>query len=305
MTLARWDIHHHSFRVEADGRLAERVGAVLHHLGARPADGPADLELRVGVGDAVPPASDARPSGRHLDVQVLRDALGIVLAAPSGTARIAADGLASRIDLAADALPLHLLTHVVVHQLRLRGSYTLHAAAVSRGRGALVVVGDSGTGKSTLALALARQGWGLLSDDSVLLSAGPEVLALRRGVFVEPGPAATAFPDLVLRPCPLVEASKQEVALPGGQVERDRPAALLLPEIGGGDETALEPAAPLDALYHLARQSRLPELDHDGAQDHFEVLGAVAAAVPAYRLVLGRDVYGAPERVSARLGALA
>lgn len=48
----------------------------------------------------------------------------------------------------------------------IRGGLSWHASAIAVGRGAVLLVGDSGTGKSTLAAALCeRHGGSLLSDD--------------------------------------------------------------------------------------------------------------------------------------------
>src|SRR5262249_68394 len=46
---------------------------------------------------------------------------------------------------------------------------TLHAAALQSECGAVLLVGDSGAGKTTLSIALARAGWGFGSDEIVLL----------------------------------------------------------------------------------------------------------------------------------------
>jgi hypothetical protein len=50
-----------------------------------------------------------------------------------------------------------------------RGILALHAAAVTRGNGAILLAGDSGAGKSALLAALVSQGWTLLSDDLSVL----------------------------------------------------------------------------------------------------------------------------------------
>ena len=63
--------------------------------------------------------------------------------------------------------------------------------------GAYVVLGDSGQGKSTLALAALASGWRLLGDDLVVVRngpIGPEVAGIRRRVAVpgELGPQVEA-----------------------------------------------------------------------------------------------------------------
>ena len=49
--------------------------------------------------------------------------------------------------------------------------YLLHAAAVARGDDGLIVAGESGFGKSTLAMGLAGRGWRLLSDEVAVVDA--------------------------------------------------------------------------------------------------------------------------------------
>ena len=67
----------------------------------------------------------------------------------------------------------------------LRGGLGLHASAVAIGRGAVLLVGDSGAGKSTTACELARDHGGrLLADDAALV-------VVRRGrALVEPTEAS-------------------------------------------------------------------------------------------------------------------
>ena len=65
-----------------------------------------------------------------------------------------------------------LLTKVLPNVSLLRGYEALHASAVRSPDGAVVVLAPSGTGKTALALVLARLGWPLLSDDIVVLGRG-------------------------------------------------------------------------------------------------------------------------------------
>lgn len=67
-----------------------------------------------------------------------------------------------------------LLTKVLANVSLIRGYEALHASAVESPQGAIVVLAPSGTGKTALALALARGGWPLLSDDIVTLGRGPD-----------------------------------------------------------------------------------------------------------------------------------
>jgi hypothetical protein len=55
--------------------------------------------------------------------------------------------------------------------VRARGMVPLHAACVGRGRRGLLLLGDSGAGKSTMSLACALDGCAFLSDDGVFAEA--------------------------------------------------------------------------------------------------------------------------------------
>lgn len=62
-----------------------------------------------------------------------------------------------------------------------RGVLPIHAAGIAREGRALLLLGDSGSGKTTTALALAERGWNLVGDDRCFLyrdAAGTRVASL-------------------------------------------------------------------------------------------------------------------------------
>jgi serine kinase of HPr protein (carbohydrate metabolism regulator) len=78
--------------------------------------------------------------------------------------------------------------------------YGLHAGAVERAGTSLLIVGNSGCGKTTTAVVLVRSGWRYLSDDAVLLCAqdgAVEALAFSRGFSCTPG-MREHFPELAI-----------------------------------------------------------------------------------------------------------
>ena len=104
-------------------------------------------------------------------------------------------------------------TYGLMKLLRFSGCYCLHAAGLMSPRGTgVLVVGASGSGKTTMTLSSIRHGWRWLSDDAVLLrrtgstiQAGGHsaevgtitALALRTGLYVD-AQAAPIHRDLVL-----------------------------------------------------------------------------------------------------------
>jgi tetratricopeptide (TPR) repeat protein len=67
-------------------------------------------------------------------------------------------------------------------------SFVIHAAAIQRGGQAVLVLGGSGTGKSTLILGALQDGWKVLSDDLIVMRAGrdgePVVEGIPRALVV-------------------------------------------------------------------------------------------------------------------------
>lgn len=55
-----------------------------------------------------------------------------------------------------------------------RGALALHAAAVANEHGAILLAGDSGSGKSALLFALLQRGWTLLADEVAVLTMDSE-----------------------------------------------------------------------------------------------------------------------------------
>ena len=184
------------------------------------------------------------------------------------------------------------------------GRALIHGAAVlPPGDGAWVLVGDSGSGKSTTCATLCRAGWPYLSDDQVVLSGAD------RGVTVEGW----------VRPFHLdsgweegkgarsgTKVSRDPAGLFPGQRRVTAPlAGLLLPKVTAKHATALAPADPAEALAELIRQSPWVLLDRGAAPVVLDLLAAAASRCrPPRRLTLGTDSYGSPERMTSVFASL-
>lgn len=155
----------------------------------RPAAAPADWSLTV---------ADDRPE------VPLGELLGSHAITPQCTARLhrTSEGLAlvyddtGRFDLPASgeavrwrrgaqpdeaAMRTDVLGRCLALALHQRGAFALHASGVVLADGAIALVAPSGTGKSSLALALVRHGARLLTDDTLPIEPGPPPMA-RPGV---------------------------------------------------------------------------------------------------------------------------
>jgi hypothetical protein len=118
-----------------------------------------------------------------------------------------------------------------------RGALALHAAVVANARGALLLAGDSGAGKSALLAALLQRGWLMVSDDLAVVD-----IDERGQVMVRP-----TFPEIALWPDSLEKLTPGSGPLPRHDSNRQ---LLSLP-----DQCATD-ARPLRAIYWLDVQNQ-------------------------------------------------
>ncbi|HEY7336893.1 MAG TPA: hypothetical protein VH639_18515 [Bryobacteraceae bacterium] len=130
--------------------------------------------------------------------------------APAGSLRFSSDEMnfaefdpgarCGKLSIAADALGSGIFRHHFLEALGLSALdavfFTpLHAACVSRDNAGILLCGDSGSGKSSLAYACARGGWTLVSDDAVHLAPGPDRIGVGGSNVIrlrEPGALPTS-----------------------------------------------------------------------------------------------------------------
>ena len=172
-------------------------------------------------------------------------------------------------------------------RLRRRGRYHIHASGVVDPLGrAWVLTGLSGSGKSTMAYALARRGWTVLGDDSVILEhtgagvmAHPWREALRVSIRLEP-----EFPEL---------AGEESRVMPGDP--RDRLPMALTPArrapvaaivcLRQGPDDTLTRIPAIEALIEVVRQSAWVLIPDADARAHLDALRRIVQSVSTYRLI--------------------
>ncbi len=150
-----------------------------------------------------------------------------------------------------DAMALSLLG-------RARDYVVVHAAAVVRHDLAVVLHGPAGAGKSTLAIACARRGFGVVAEDAVFVRPTPSGLELWGLPWTQRllPDAPRFFPelsDLVARPQPNGETKVQvdlDTVYPGRAVPCARAGPVLLVTRGPGP-TRLDPVPADDADLEL------------------------------------------------------
>jgi hypothetical protein len=193
----------------------------------------------------------------------------------------------------------YLLGPVLGLVLRLRGVICLHASAVAFENRSVAFVGATGTGKSTTAAALARQGHAVLSDDIV-------ALAENAGMFnVMPGyPYLCLWPESVkmlehsLEALPRIvpEGEKRRLAFGDkeGQFEK-RPLRLgaiyFLGEHRPDPAPYVEAIRPQAALLSLVADTYANKiLDRTLRAEEFAVLSRLVETTPIRRVFPRSDL---------------
>jgi hypothetical protein len=193
-----------------------------------------------------------------------------------------------------------LLDQVIPLVLSRRELLVLHASAVMTERGVIAFAGKSGRGKSTMALAFAKQGHALITDDCL-------ALRIEEGKWM----ALPSYPGVRLW-----ESSAEEL-VPGDAstcyvahytskrriIDADGLEFLTRPEpIGGlfvlGDEQPKICIENLTATRGFMAWAEfaynLDVRDTNFLREHFEALGKVTATIPAYALHYPREFSSLP-----------
>lgn len=171
-------------------RAAERLTSPsARSLHLRIDDLAATIELHVPPGDGL--SAEIEAVFRQFAAPVGQASTRIGVVADQGRYLVARDGVPSGLFPAERVVPelKALLTEALSRSVG-GGAFLLHAALLSRDGAGLLITGEPGAGKTTLALALAAHGWGYACDDVVKVS--PE--GRMRGVPFSPASKPGAWP---------------------------------------------------------------------------------------------------------------
>jgi hypothetical protein len=186
------------------------------------------------------------------------------------------------------------------------GGQVAHAAAVGVNGNGVLLVGKSGSGKSTAALACLRQGLEFAGDDYVLLTAAPVPTAhsLYSSTKLHAATLARYFPEWVAHVGARVGPESKCVLygrdLPGvhRQTHLELGAILTL-QITTDAIPTLQPAPPGEAWLALVPSTvfQLP----DARETTLAFFSAFTRNLPSFRLTTGRDLPRLPEAIRAFL----
>lgn len=186
--------------------------------------------------------------------------------------------------------------------LRRRNHYLLHAAAISRSRDAVLLVGPTQSGKTTTGLALLLSGWQHLGSDVVLLSQSDS------GILAHPTPGLLSARPKSFQLLPelrqlLPESNREPILQPRLLMLEpdqwgmpDKINAICFPELSSENHSSLYPIPTAVALARLMEES-VDRWDVESLAQHMAFLERLCRQARAFRLALAPDVDNLPALV--------
>ena len=265
----------------------------LQYLAAQRGDAAQRVTWRIDVGSPGP--APTRYDAFFGAVRLVLDGARVRLWAPHGELEIGPQSMRGVVDgpsarLAAGGPPAPAAHAGLAHQ---------HAAVVRLDGRTLVLPGGSGSGKTSAALAIARAGGELLTDDVAYVGADHVVWPVRRPPHVaQPTLDAHAGLD-VLGPVLDGVLPKLRVRVPHEGPAAPAPIdAIVLPQLDASARTHVERVEPVGVFPVLLGCSALavvPGTPHREAM--IDVLASLAE-LPAVRLLAGPDALADPSAIA-------
>ena len=194
----------------------------------------------------------------------------------------------------------------LIHLLSRFRLYDLHAAGFIRDGAGCLLLGESGSGKSSMTLSMVRQGWHYTSDDAILLKSsadGVEALSFRKKFFLDPI-LIHHYPEIA----PYLEEPTDgedakhfldpELVYPGRFWPNFVPNVLIYTSIVSQPESMLTPIDQTSSLIRLMKQSASLFFNREAVKAHLDALKQLVNQTDSYELLAGRDLYEEPEKIS-------
>jgi hypothetical protein len=212
---------------------------------------------------------------------------------------IAASGQSVACYPAPDCSPATLeqlvVDYIVPRAMHLRGSPCLHASAAAMGGRAVALVGDAGSGKSTLCAALCQRGLDLVCDDSLWVHVAADAMRVAAGypsLRLWPDSAGMLSDEASDLPLASPRTSKRRLSRATSTEPLELAAVIVLAPVEGVTTPTLARLSGNEALAELARCVHRLDPENDAAlRAEFDVLTELGARVPVGRLHFHHDYH--------------
>jgi hypothetical protein len=204
---------------------------------------------------------------------------------------------------------LTAISYAIQAVLRRGELFDLHAAALacSETNIGVLIVGPSGSGKSSLSVRLAGSGWKYLSDDIVIAYAdGPQVFVsgLRRPMTVTPSSISSALPGMpsgMFEPLPedpdKVRVDPSE-CFPGLYADRTAPSLIMFSHVTDSPRTSVRQLTQTESMTRLLKLCPWATYDPLSSRPFISVLTSLVRQTRSFDLFAGRDIYNDSEYTS-------
>ncbi len=207
----------------------------------------------------------------------------------------------ARASISSETIRHLLLDQVIPLTLSERGKLVLHASAVVTTKGAIVFLGETGQGKSTLTASFAQRGFSVLTDDCLLLEEhNGQIFGIPSypGLRLWPDAISALFGNKSRLPRVAHYADKKRLTARDGQLQFSMEAVPLrkIYVLAATQQTessmaTLVQLSPRDAFIELIAYSyRLGISGHKRLSKEFELIGSVASSLPVCRLASPQDL---------------
>lgn len=217
--------------------------------------------------------------------------------------------------LARPDVPQITIDHFLADQVLPRlisqdGEFVLHSGAVRLGRSAILILGASGLGKSTLATSFQNEGSGLMGDDAIVISADevPSATALYSSLRLFPDSITALLPEDVSCEEIAHYSDKQRISVPVVKHIESTSAPIKAmfvlgqPSVADICVTRLSTAQACMAI--VENSFALDPTDREKARSRLERASDLARQIPAFALSYPRDYARLPEVRAAILSEL-
>jgi dephospho-CoA kinase len=196
---------------------------------------------------------------------------------------------------AAEATIRHLLLDQALPlALAAGGDLVLHASAVCIAGRAVLLAGEAGAGKSTLAALLAREGWPVLADDGVLLEGSAPVLAIPSYPGLRLFADSCGAAQVDVHDGDVAEYTRKRRVVPRAHPSLFQSASVPVGRVyvlEAGAELGFERLSQRDAVVHLVQHTyRADTEERSGLAAQLDAIARVGSELEAWRLTYPRDL---------------
>ena len=194
----------------------------------------------------------------------------------------------------------------LIHLLSVRGVYDLHGAGLLKEGIGYLLLGESGSGKSSITLSLVHQGWHYQSDDALLLRQSEdriESLAFRKQFYLD-AVAVRHYPEIArhVRESGNGEHAKHfldmHIFYPDQFCTSCMPKVLVFSSIVPQPGSRLVPIDKTSSLIKLMKQSESIYFNRRTVEMHVQTLKQLVYQADSFQLFAGRDLYDQPEKIT-------